>query len=162
MTRDLKYDLRGRVATEVALVFILCTMASGILWERFEWGVWWTWEPRLTTYFILTLLVIAYFILRSAIEDTGRRAVYAGVFGIIAFVDVPICFLITRIIPSSIHPVIFRTDSGLSFSMLLPLMLVMFGFFMIGYALFRYRLGQLALTERVKALKERLAEAMED
>jgi heme exporter protein C len=67
--RKPEYDLRARVATEVSLVFILMTMASGELWERYEWGVWWTWEPRLTTYFILMLMVIAYFILRNAIED---------------------------------------------------------------------------------------------
>ena len=56
-TRDIRYDMRATLATEIALVFVLMTMASGEMWTRFEWGVWWTWEPRLTTYFILMLLV---------------------------------------------------------------------------------------------------------
>ena len=49
MTKRACYDVRSRICMEVALVFVLCVMASGELWERFEWGVWWTWEPRLTT-----------------------------------------------------------------------------------------------------------------
>ncbi|MEG0217092.1 MAG: cytochrome c biogenesis protein [Raoultibacter sp.] len=155
-TKKSCYDLRGRFATEIALLFIVCTMVSGELWERFEWGVWWTWEPRLTTYFILMLLVIAYFILRNAIDDPERRAVYASVFGIIAFVDAPICFLITRLVPSGVHPVVFRTDSGLSPDMLLPLMISMFGMFMIAFALYRLRLRAGILEEKVEALKKRL------
>lgn len=156
MTRESRFDSCAKIATEISLVFIICTMVSGEMWERFEWGVWWTWEPRLTTYFILMLLVIGYFILRNAIDDPERRATYASVWGIIAFVDVPICFLITRMIPSSVHPVIFRTDSGLSPDMLLPLLLSMFGMFMIAYGLYRFRFRQSILNERLTALKEKL------
>ena len=156
MTKEKRFDTCGKIATEIALVFILCTMFSGEMWERFEWGVWWTWEPRLTTYFILMLLVIAYFILRTAIDDPERRATYASVFGIIAFVDAPICFMITRLIPSGVHPTIFRTDSGLSPDMLLPLLVSMFGMFMIAFALYRFRFRQVRLSERVEAIKEAL------
>lgn len=155
-TKDARYDLRGKIATEIALVFVLCTMASGEMWERFEWGVWWTWEPRLTTYFILMLIVIGYFVLRNAIDEPERRATYASVFGIIAFVDAPICFMITRLIPSGVHPTIFRTDSGLSTEMLIPLLLCMFGFFMIAFGLYRLRLRQQRLSQRLDAIKERL------
>lgn len=156
MTKEKRFDTCGKIATEIALVFILCTMFSGEMWERFEWGVWWTWEPRLTTYFILMLLVIAYFILRNAIDDPERRATYASVFGIIAFVDAHICFMITRLIPSGVHPTIFRTDSGLSPDMLLPLLVSMFGMFMIAFALYRFRFRQVRLSERVEAIKEAL------
>ena len=156
MTKEKRFDTCGKSATEIALVFILCTMFSGEMWERFEWGVWWTWEPRLTTYFILMLLVIAYFILRNAIDDPERRATYASVFGIIACVDAPICFMITRLIPSGVHPTIFRTDSGLSPDMLLPLLVSMFGMFMIAFALYRFRFRQVRLSERVEAIKEAL------
>lgn len=158
MTRDDRYDMRARIATEVGAVFVVCTMLSGVMWERFEWGVWWTWEPRLTTYFILTLLVVAYFILRTAIDEPERRATYSSVFGIVLFVDVPICFMVTRMIPSSVHPVIFRTDSGLSPDMLLPLLLVMFGMLCIAFGLFRTRLRAEALDMRLEALKRAIDE----
>jgi heme exporter protein C len=156
MRREGRYDLRAKIATEIALVFVLMTMVSGEMWERFEWGVWWTWEPRLTTYFILMLLVIGYFILRNAIDDAERRAVFASVFGIIAFIDVPICLLVTRLVPTSIHPVIFRTDSGLAPPMLVPLLLAMAGMLCIAFGLFRFRLREQQLRERLDILKETL------
>jgi heme exporter protein C len=154
--RDRRFDLRAKVATEIALVFIVMTMVTGEFWERYEWGVWWTWEPRLTSYFILTLLVIGYFILRNAIDDPERRAVYAAVFGIIAAINAPISLLITRLVPSGAHPVIFRTDSGLPPPMLLPLLLAMAGMFCIAFGLYRFRLREQSLRERLEILKEGL------
>lgn len=158
MTKDRKYDLRSRTAAQVTLVFIIATMVSGDLWTRFEWGVWWVWEPRLTTYFILMLLVIGYFILRNAIEDPERRARFCAVFGIVAFIDAPISFLITRMVPSSIHPVVFRTDSGLPPMMLIPFLLGLFGMLMIGFALYRYALRVHTDALVVDELKEQLEE----
>jgi heme exporter protein C len=156
LKRDRRFDLSAKVATEVALVFILMTMVSGEMWERFEWGVWWTWEPRLTSYLILMLMVVAYFILRNALDDPERRAVYSSVFGIIAAVNAPISLLITRLVPSGAHPVIFRTDSGLPPPMLLPLLLSLAGMFCIAFALYRLRLREQTLRERLEALKEGL------
>lgn len=155
MTKEYRFDTCARIAAEIGLVFIIATMATGEMWEAYEWQVWWTWEARLTTYLILMLLVIGYFILRAAIDDPERRATYASVFGIITFVDVPICFMITRLIPS-VHPVITRGDSGLTPDMLLPFFLSMFGMFMVAYGLYRFRFRQVRLAERLDALKMKL------
>jgi heme exporter protein C len=156
ISRNSKYDLRAKLSTEITLVFVLMTMVSGELWERFEWGIWWTWEPRLTTYFIFMLLVVAYFVLRNAIDDPERRAMVSSVFGIIAFIDVPICFMITRIVPNELHPVVFRTDSGLPPNMLIPFLIAMFGMFALAVGLWRFRLRQQMLALRVEALKKQL------
>ena len=158
MTKERAYDTRSKTAMEVTLVFIIATMISGDLWTRFEWGVWWVWEPRLTTYFILMLLVIAYFILRNAIDDPERRARFCAVFAVVAFIDAPISFLITRLVPSSIHPVVFRTDSGLPPMMLIPFLLGLFGMLMIAFALYRVavRINEDALE--VEDLKQQLEE----
>ena len=158
MTKDRAYDVRSKTAMEVTLVFIVATMISGDLWTRFEWGVWWVWEPRLTTYFILMLLVIGYFILRNAIDDPERRARFCSVFAVVAFIDAPISFMITRLVPSSVHPVVFRTDSGLPPMMLIPFLLGLFGMLMIAFALYRvaHRINADALA--VEELKERLEE----
>ena len=59
MTREQRFDTSARVAMELSLLFVIFTMITGDLWTRFEWGVWWTWEPRLTTYLILMWIVIA-------------------------------------------------------------------------------------------------------
>ena len=156
MTKDRIHDVRSRTAMQVTLVFIVATMISGDLWTRFEWGVWWVWEPRLTTYFILMLLVIGYFVLRNAIEDPEKSARFAAVFCIIAFVDAPISFLITRLVPSSVHPVVFRTDSGLPPLMLIPFLFGLAGVLMVALGLYRYALRVNAAADEVEDLKRRL------
>lgn len=158
MTKNSVWDLRAKTAAQVTLVFIVATMVSGDLWTRFEWGVWWVWEPRLTTYFILMLLVIGYFILRNAIEDPERRARFCAVFGIVAFIDAPISFLITRLVPSSIHPVVFRTDSGLPPTMLVPFLLGLFGMLMIAFAIYRYAWRVNRNAQAIDDLKDELEE----
>ena len=157
-TRRPVWDLRARTAMEVGLVFIVCTMATGVAWTRFEWGVWWTWEPRLTTYLVLLLLCIAYFVLRRAFDGQERCGVLAAVFGILAFVDVPICFAVTRLIPNTTHPVIVRSGGGMTAEMVLALLLALVGIALVGWALYRLRLRQVAVAARIADLKDALEE----
>ena len=124
-------------------LFVMLTMVTGDLWTKASWGVWWEWEPRLTTYFIMTLLVIAYFVLRNSVEDEERRAVYAAVFGIIAFIDAPISFFITR--SSRVDPpgrVRWRRGLGLEPPMLVTFIVAQIGMLMIGYAIYQLRLRE--------------------
>jgi heme exporter protein C len=153
MTRSKEYDTKARVAMEVALVFTILTMITGVLWTKASWGVWWEWEPRLTTYFIMTLLIIAYFVLRNSIEDEERRATYAAVFAIIAAIDAPISFMITRLIPSN-HPVVFT--SGFATSNLIPFIIGQIGMLLLGYAIYVMRMSEEHLLERVDAAKTAL------
>lgn len=156
MTKEKKFDIRARIATEVTLLFVILTLITGDIWTRFEWGVWWVWEPRLTTYFIMTLLVIAYFVLRSSIEDEERRATYAAVFGIIAFLDAPISFAITRLIPSSVHPVVLRSGGGLTGMQLLAFQLGLFGMLMVAWVVYQVRLREELAKERIEEIKTAL------
>jgi len=156
LTKEKRYDTRARIATEVTLMFVILTLITGDIWTRFEWGVWWVWEPRLTTYFIMTLLVIAYFVLRSSIEDEERRATYAAVFGIIAFLDAPISFMITRLIPSSVHPVVLRSGGGLTGPQLIAFLLGLFGMLMVAWVVYQVRLREELAKERIEALKAAL------
>ena len=154
-TREARFDTCSRVAMEISLLFVIFTMVTGDLWTRFEWGVWWTWEPRLTTYLILMLIVIAYFVMRNAVDDPERRAVFASVISIIALVDAPICFMITRLIPSSVHPVITR-EGGMAPDMALTVVVALVGMMLVAFGLYRLRFRQARLEERVQALKEQL------
>ena len=101
------------------------------------------------------LIVIAYFVLRNAIDDPERRATYAAVVALIAFIDVPICFMITRLIPSSIHPVVLR-QGGMSPDMGATVAIITVGMLLVGFALFRLRFRQMRLDERLQALKDQL------
>ena len=156
MTKDKVFDTRGKIATEVTLLFVILTLITGDIWTRFEWGAWWVWEPRLTTYFIMTLLVIAYFVLRNSIEDEERRATYAAVFGIIAFLDAPISFMITRLVPSSVHPVVLRSGGGLTGGQLAAFLMGMAGMLMISWVIFRFRMREEFASERIDSIKEAL------
>lgn len=154
-TREQRFDTCSRTAMEIALLFVVFTMITGDLWTRFEWGVWWTWEPRLTTYLVLMLIVIAYFVLRSAVDEPERRAAFASVIAIIAAIDVPICFAITRLIPSSVHPVVLR-EGGMSAEMGMCVAVVAIGMCCVGFALYRARFRQVRLSQRVEAAMESL------
>lgn len=144
------YDTKSRIAMETSLMFVVATMLTGILWTRAAWGVWWEWEPRLTTYFIMTLLVIAYFVLRNSIEDDYRRAVYASVYAIISWLSAPISFFIVRLVPSA-HPVVFQ--SGMASSNLIPFIIGQIGMLMIGYAIYAIRLAEEATNDHLEAVK---------
>ena len=157
-SRNQRFDTCSRICMEIALLFVVCTMITGDLWTRFEWGVWWTWEPRLTTYLILMLIIIAYFVLRNAVDNAEAGARYGAVVTILALVDVPICFMVTRLIPSSIHPVVLR-EGGMSSDMALTLVVCLAGLAMVAFGLYRARFRQVRLAERVQAMKEALDEA---
>jgi heme exporter protein C len=156
MTKDKRYDTKARIATEVTLLFVALTMITGDLWTRFEWGTWWVWEPRLTTYFIMMMLVIVYFVLRASIEDEERRAVYAAAFGILAFLDAPLSFAITRLVPSGAHPVVLTVGGGLDGVQLAAFLIGMFGMMCLGYAIYQLRLREENAKERLEALKASL------
>lgn len=156
-TRNERFDTCARTAMEIALLFVALTMVTGEMWTRFEWGVWWTWDPRLTTYLVLMLIVIAYMVMRNMIDEPERRAAFSAVVSVIAFVDVPICLLITRMIPSSLHPVVLR-EGGMTGEMGMCLALCMIGMCCLGFCVYRLRFRQLRLEQRVAAAKERLEE----
>jgi heme exporter protein C len=160
VTRDRRFDTKSRIATEVALLFVVLTMITGVVWTRWAWGVWWVWEPRLTTYLILMLLVIGYFVLRASVEDEEKRAVYAAVFGIIAFLDAMISLVITRVVPASAeaHPVVIGVPGGLDGGQLAAFLIAMFGMMALGYVIYQLR----AREERVKERLEMLKAALED
>lgn len=153
MTRRREYDTKSRVGMETTLMFVVLTMITGVLWTRAAWSVWWQWEPRLTTYFIMTLLIIGYFVLRNSIEDEERRAVYSAAFASIAFINAPISYAVTRLIPSN-HPVVPKSEMAVS--NLVPFLIAIAGMLMVGFAIYTIRMSEERLSERVGVLKEAL------
>lgn len=155
MTRDESFDASSCAAMKIALIFVLATMATGEMWTRFEWGVWWTWEPRLTTYLLLNVVAIAYFVLRNAVDNPETRGVYSAVVGILCMIDIPITYAVTRIIPSSLHPVVFRAG-GMTADMGISVGLITVGMLLLGVALFRLALRQDRVDQRIQAIKDEL------
>jgi heme exporter protein C len=95
-TRKQLYDRLGVAGAEVGVVCCTIGLLTGPLWGKPAWGIWWTWDARLTTTFLLWLLYIAYLLLRSIVEETDKRARISAVFGIFAFLDVPLVYVSNR------------------------------------------------------------------
>lgn len=91
--RELKWDLLAASAAEVGLLGAILTLILGTLWGRPTWGIWWAWDPRITTTALLVPIYAGYLIVRSMSEDPDQRARWAAVIGLIAFVQVPIVYL---------------------------------------------------------------------
>ena len=89
---DLRWDRRAAASAEIGLVFATLVLATGCLWARPSWGVWWSWDPRLTTMLILWIIYASYFAFRRAIAAESLKARLSAVIGVIGFVDVPIVY----------------------------------------------------------------------
>jgi heme exporter protein C len=90
--REAKYDWLGVSSAEVGLVLTTVVLITGPIWAHPVWGIWWTWDARLTSTFVLWLLYVSYLLLRTLIEEPDRRALLSSLFGIFAFLDVPLVF----------------------------------------------------------------------
>ena len=110
-TRRPFWDNLAGAAAEVGVVLSGLALVSGSIWARHSWGVWWTWDPRLTTTLILWFLYAGYLVIRHLDLPPERRANLCAVVGIVAFADVPLVFLSARLW-RSIHPAVFAAKGG--------------------------------------------------
>ena len=79
LTKNLKYDAISVAVTEVGLAFLAANLVTGSIWGRIIWGIWWTWDARLTSALVCWLLYAGYLMLRHAIEEpTARARISAG------------------------------------------------------------------------------------
>lgn len=92
-TRRDAWDDLAAASAEVGVFFTGLALATGSLWGKPVWGVWWTWDPRLVTTALLLLIYLAYLGLRRGLSDPQVRARRSAVLGIVAFVQVPIVHL---------------------------------------------------------------------
>ncbi|HXA07161.1 MAG TPA: cytochrome c biogenesis protein CcsA [Bryobacteraceae bacterium] len=94
--KDFFYDSLAVAVTEVGLAFLAVNLVTGSIWARVIWGVWWAWDPRLTSALVCWVLYAGYLILRQALEEPTQRATFAAVYSIFAFTDVPIVYFSIR------------------------------------------------------------------
>lgn len=154
--RDIKWDTIAYCSAEVGLVFTTLALIVGSLWARPIWGVWWTWEPRLTATLVLWLIYLAYLIVRSYVAEEERRARFAAVIGIIGFIDIPIVILSTTLW-RGIHPGPVIFEGGLDPAMLQTLLVSITAFTVLFFYLLKERVSiKIADTEliRLKARRE--------
>ena len=101
--RQSRWDDLAAAGAKVSVLFCTIVLATGMIWGHAAWGHWWTWSPRLTFSLVLWLLYIVYLMVRTSVESGQRRALISSVYGVIAFLDVPLVYLSVRMMPD-IHP----------------------------------------------------------
>jgi heme exporter protein C len=110
-SRRLWWDHLARAGAEVGLLLAVLALASGSIWARHSWGVWWTWDPRLTTTLVMCFVYAGYLALRGLDLPPQRTNAVCAVVGIAAFLDVPLVFVSARLW-RSIHPAVFASEGG--------------------------------------------------
>ncbi len=88
-------DAFALASAEITVLYASIGLATGSLWGRAAWGIWWAWDARMTTYLLLWLLYVSYVLLRR-FAAPGQTAILSAVLAIFAAVDIPICFMSIR------------------------------------------------------------------
>jgi heme exporter protein C len=158
VTKDLKWDIVEVAAVEISVVFFFITIVLGSIWARPAWNTWWTWDPRLTTAAVTELIYVAYFMLRSGVDDPDRRARFGAVYALLGGLSAPITFMAIRLF-RSIHPVVIGAASGtqekmnMSGDMKIAFFFALFAFTVIFIDLFWNRISLGQLESQVEQLK---------
>ncbi len=159
--RNHRYDRVAYVSAEIGVLFSTIVLITGMIWARPIWQTWWTWDPRLTTMFILWFLYIAYLMLRNFTGEDERGARFAAVFAIIASADVPIVYMSIRWWGDRMmHPkpvLMGDEDSGLAPEMLYTFLFALAVFLILYFYLMMLRLRQERTAEILNSMKKNLA-----
>ena len=146
-TSKRRWDATMEASVEVGAVLNALLLIQGSIWARPTWGVWWTWDPRLTTAAVLLVLFVVVLVLRRTIEQPERRMTASAVATIIAFVDVPIVYFSVKWWRTLHQP--FSSPKTVSSEMVTPLRVAAFGmlFLALGYMGMRRRIAAAKLAE---------------
>lgn len=152
-TQKRKWDIMAFTSAEIGVLFITLTIISGSIWAKPIWGVWWTWDPQLTTTFILWVLYVVYLVLRSSAGSEVRKAKFAAVFAIIAFIDLPLVYISARIM-RGISPVVFGgRGGGIHPQMLEALLITIVAFSFLFVVLLKQRFDLEMMSDKVEKMK---------
>ena len=150
-----RWDQLAAASAEIGFVFISITLVSGMLWAKPVWGAYWVWEMRLTISLIQWLMYFSYTLLRRSLAQSEQVARVSAVYGIVAFVTVPLSWFAIRWW-RTIHPQLFSSSSSGLPGRMLATLLVCLGAFTVLYLTFllqRLRLEKLA-RQRLAFLNE--------
>lgn len=139
--RDAKLDRLAESAAEVGTVFTTVVLITGPLWAKPVWGTYWTWDARLTLTLFLWFIFVGYLILRGAIDESGMRARYSAILGILGALLVPFIHLSVYMF-RTLHPkpIVAKPDRpSLPNEMLLTLAICVVASLILLWALLRAR-----------------------
>ena len=141
-TRDEIWDIRAHSIAEVGTVFCFLVLITGSIWGRLNWGVFWSWEPRLASMLLLFIIYIVYFMVRKFGGHYEQSSKLASVVGILAFIDVPIIYYAVDMwsAEAQLHPQRNIRESDPTITWILPIAIISFTFLMTSLFLYRYHI----------------------
>lgn len=142
------WDHLAAGAAEVGVVLTALTLSLGSIWGRPTWGVWWTWDARLTTTAILLFLYVGYLVFRGFLTDRDQRAKLSAPLGMLIFLNVPIVYMSVRWW-RTLHQV-QSSPSTIDPAMVLSLRLNAFAFLFVLILLITYRFRLNRLREQLE------------
>lgn len=154
-TRKAVWDRRALAAAEVGTLFCTIVLVTGPMWAKPVWGIWWTWDARLTSTFVLWLIYLSYLLLRSALRHSPKAALLSAVVGILGFLDVPVVYFAIRLWRTQ-HPkpvILGGSKSGLDPAMFWTLMLCWAALGILFVLLMRRRIKLLEWEARIESLE---------
>lgn len=161
ITRERSFDNLALAGAEIGVVFTTMGLITGPLWAKPAWGIFWTWDARLTTALVLWLIYVSYLMLRRYVADEAKRANLAAVAGIVGFVDVPIVYFSIRWWRTQ-HPqpvIMGGPESGLHPHMAQALMVSLVAFLFLFLWLLDKRISIERSQQEVDFLHKQLEEA---
>ena len=157
------WDRLAHASAEIGVLFTTLALVTGSVWGRSVWGVWWQWDPKLTTTLIMWFIYVSYLSLRSYIDEPDVRERMASVLGVVGVVSVPIVWFSAEWW-RSLHPTpaVTNPGGGMAPEMLITLLVSVAAFTVFYAVLVRQRIQlELAVAE-LGSLRERLHERSEE
>jgi heme exporter protein C len=143
--KSLAWDNLALAATEVGVVFTVIAVVVGSIWGKLTWGVYWIWDPRLTTTAVLVAVFAGYLLLRALTDDPWTRARTSAVVAIIGCIDIPVVhFSVTwwrSLHQNNFNPLNPTMNGRMQLALLVNL--IAFGLVLIFLLSYRLRLARL-------------------
>jgi heme exporter protein C len=152
-----KWDALACASAEIGVVFTTLVLITGPIWAKPVWGIWWTWDARLTTSLVLWLIYVAYLLVRSFAAEPAKSARYGAVIGIIGFIDVPLVFLTVNLWRTQ-HPTTIIFEGGLTPPMLATLLVCIAAFTVLYVIMVIQRVGIRSMDIEIRRLRSIQAE----
>ncbi len=156
--KDFRWDAVAVAATEVGVVFAIVNLVTGSIWGRNIWGIWWTWDYRITSQFVCVLIYAGYLVVRPAFAEATQRATIGAIISIFAFTDIPIVWFSIRWWRTQ-HPGPVLETGGLPPDMLMALLYNSIAFLFLGIAFTLVRLRSEHVQREIESMR-RLAHAL--
>jgi heme exporter protein C len=156
-----RWDIVGLSSVEVGLTFITMTVVTGALWAKPVWGTYWTWEPRLTISAVQLLIYVAYGMLRASLDSSEQKARFGAVYGIVAFVTVPLSWFAIRWW-RTIHPDVLTGGEGMAVTprMTQTLLVTIAAWTLLYATLLRLRISLEQASDELARLRLRLERSL--